>query len=140
MLQARGLCSPCNRKSEIYNRKSIARVAELADAPDLGFRNRRFQNVSFRFKKSSIYEGKRRFSAIGRKFTTDDQKRPRSSTNSSTRTAAEFLRAYQISYGFRPSDSNIVCGHVIASASEGFDSCSASLKTFVTMTLPRGNK
>jgi hypothetical protein len=38
-----------------------AGVAELADAPDLGFRNHRFQNVSFRFQKQSIYEGKRDF-------------------------------------------------------------------------------
>jgi hypothetical protein len=28
------------------------------DAPDLGLRNHRFQNVSFRFKKQSIYERK----------------------------------------------------------------------------------
>src|SRR5215813_621060 len=37
----------------------FARVAELADAPDLGFQNRRFQNTAFRFKKHSFYEGKR---------------------------------------------------------------------------------
>ena len=30
-------------------------------APDLGLRNRRFQNVPFRFKKQSFYEGKRDF-------------------------------------------------------------------------------
>jgi hypothetical protein len=45
-----------NRKSTLYN--SDARVAKLADAPDLGFRNRRFQNIPFRFKKQSLYEGK----------------------------------------------------------------------------------
>jgi hypothetical protein len=46
----------------VINHKSFtindARVAKLADAPDLGFQNRRFQNVPFRFKKQSIYEGK----------------------------------------------------------------------------------
>jgi hypothetical protein len=39
-------------------RNKRARVAKLADAPDLGFRNRRFQNVPFRFKKQSFYERK----------------------------------------------------------------------------------
>jgi hypothetical protein len=33
-------------------------MAKLADPPDLGFRNRRFQSVPFRFKKQAIYEGK----------------------------------------------------------------------------------
>jgi hypothetical protein len=49
-----------------------ARVAKLADAPDLGFRNRRFQNVALRFKKQSIYERKTRFFMIGVAFTTDE--------------------------------------------------------------------
>ncbi len=49
-----------NRKSRIENQK--ARVAELADAPDLGYRNHRFQNRAFRFKKQSIYERKKRLS------------------------------------------------------------------------------
>jgi hypothetical protein len=35
-----------------------ARVAELADAPDLGFQNRRFQNIPCRFKKRPIFKGK----------------------------------------------------------------------------------
>jgi hypothetical protein len=48
-----------NRKFTIRNR--IARVAKLADAPDLGLRNRRFQNAPFRFKKQSIYERKTRY-------------------------------------------------------------------------------
>jgi hypothetical protein len=30
----------------------------LDDAPDLGFRNRRFQNIAFRFEKESFYERK----------------------------------------------------------------------------------
>jgi hypothetical protein len=46
-----------------------ARVAKLADAPDLGFQNRRFQNVPFRFKKQSIYEGKTRLFTIRAAFT-----------------------------------------------------------------------
>jgi hypothetical protein len=33
----------------------------FAEAPDLGFRNPRFQNVPFRFKRQLIYERKRRF-------------------------------------------------------------------------------
>jgi hypothetical protein len=40
----------------------ITRVAKLADAPDLGFRNRRFHDVPFRFKKQAIYDGKMQFS------------------------------------------------------------------------------
>ncbi len=30
------------------------RVAKLADAPDLGFRNQRFQSIALRFKKESF--------------------------------------------------------------------------------------
>jgi len=37
--------------SEVGEHRNVARVAELADAPDLGFQNRRFQSVPFRFKK-----------------------------------------------------------------------------------------
>jgi len=37
-----------------------ARVAKSADAPDLGFQNRRFQNIPFRFKKQPFYERKSR--------------------------------------------------------------------------------
>jgi hypothetical protein len=40
----------------------LARVAELADAPDLGNRNHRFQSVAFRFKANSFYEWKTGFS------------------------------------------------------------------------------
>jgi hypothetical protein len=47
-------------------------VAKLADAPDLGLRNRQFQNVPFRFKKQSIYEGKTRFLTISVAFTTGE--------------------------------------------------------------------
>jgi hypothetical protein len=43
-----------------YIRKSLiirqAGVAELADAPDLGLRNHRFQSVAFRFKANAFYE------------------------------------------------------------------------------------
>ena len=43
-----------------------ARVAKLADAPDLGLRNHRFQNIALRFKKESFYERKSRiFREIG---------------------------------------------------------------------------
>jgi hypothetical protein len=44
----------------------------LADAPDLGFRNHRFQNVSFCFEKQPIYEGKMRFLTIRVVFTTGE--------------------------------------------------------------------
>jgi len=37
-------------------------VAELADAPDLGLRNHRFQSVAFHFKANTLYEGKTGFS------------------------------------------------------------------------------
>jgi hypothetical protein len=40
------------------DRTSGASVKKLADAPDLGLRNRRFQNIAFRFKKSAFYERK----------------------------------------------------------------------------------
>jgi hypothetical protein len=52
----KGFCSDC------FARKiSPARVAKLANAPDLGLRNHRIQNVAFRFKSKRSYEGKRRF-------------------------------------------------------------------------------
>jgi hypothetical protein len=44
----------------------------LADAPDLGSRNRPFENVPFRFKKQAIYEGKTRFFTISVAFTTGE--------------------------------------------------------------------
>ena len=57
-----GLASSTNsstmpRFGKIYQ---AARVAKLADALDLGLRNRRFQNVALRFKKESFYERKTR--------------------------------------------------------------------------------
>jgi hypothetical protein len=39
----------------------VARMAKLADPPDLGFRNRRFHNVPLRFHRSPIYGRKTRF-------------------------------------------------------------------------------
>jgi hypothetical protein len=59
--------------------------AEQRDAPDLGFRNRRFHRVPFRFKRRPIYEGKTQFFTISTAFTTDEEKRRHSSTISSTR-------------------------------------------------------
>ena len=49
-----------------------ARVAKLADAPDLGFRTQRFQNVAFRFKKQRFYESKTSISARIRRFTNGE--------------------------------------------------------------------
>jgi hypothetical protein len=37
-------------------------VAKLADAPDLGLRNHRFQGVAFHFKANVFYEWKTGFS------------------------------------------------------------------------------
>jgi len=48
------------------------RMATLADAPDLGLRNRRFQSVPFRFKNQSIYERKAQFLAVIVAFTTGE--------------------------------------------------------------------
>ena len=39
-------------------------MAKLADPPDLGFQNRRFQSAPFPFKNQSIYEGKAQFFTI----------------------------------------------------------------------------
>jgi hypothetical protein len=36
-------------------------VAKLADAPDLGLRNRRFQSVALHFKANAFYEWKNSF-------------------------------------------------------------------------------
>jgi len=36
-------------------------VAKLADAPDLGLRNRRFQSVAFHFRANAFYEWKTGF-------------------------------------------------------------------------------
>jgi hypothetical protein len=41
----------CGQQSDRCDPSAFARVAKLADAPDLGFRNRRFQSLPFRFKK-----------------------------------------------------------------------------------------
>ena len=61
-------------------------MAELADAPDLGLRNHRFQHIASRFKSKHLYEGKTaEFGEILRSTNTE-QKTCHSSTNSSTRT------------------------------------------------------
>jgi len=52
---------PCNRTSQIYNRNQPARVAESADAPELGKRNQRFQSITFRFRRDRFRETKMRF-------------------------------------------------------------------------------
>jgi len=61
--------SPCNRTPQIYNRNKPARVAELADAPDLGKRNQRFQNIAFQFEKQSIFESNTQFFKLLAVFT-----------------------------------------------------------------------
>jgi hypothetical protein len=54
------LLAIARRKSKVENR--FARVAKLADAPDLGLRNHRFQRVAFHFKANAFYVGKTGFS------------------------------------------------------------------------------
>jgi hypothetical protein len=63
---------------------SRARVAKLADAPDLGLRNHRFQNVAFRCKAKRFYDGKTPVLAKSRHVANGEQKGAHSSTNSST--------------------------------------------------------
>jgi hypothetical protein len=63
-----------------------ARVAKLADAPDLGLRNHRFQSVALRFTTRPLYNGKTPALAKLRHSTHDELKGHHSSTNSSTRT------------------------------------------------------
>jgi hypothetical protein len=52
-----------------YRKRGLGRKTTLGDTPDLGFRNHRFQNVPFRFKKQSIYKRKTRFFTISVAFT-----------------------------------------------------------------------
>src|SRR5947208_14312690 len=64
----------------------LARVAELADAPDLGLRNHRFQSVTSRFKTKPLHDRKTlNFREILHSTNTEQRTR-HSSTNSSTRT------------------------------------------------------
>src|SRR5947199_9658464 len=84
--RAGGIVSICHRKSQIYNRKPTTRVAELADAPDLGLRNHRFQSVASRFKTKPLHDRKTlNFREILHSANTEQRTR-HSSTNSSTRT------------------------------------------------------
>src|SRR6266480_7409969 len=43
----------------------VARMAKLADPPDLGFRNRRFHNVPLRFHRFAACRCKSGFSSVG---------------------------------------------------------------------------
>ncbi len=53
------LLAIANRKSKVET--PIARMAKLADAPDLGLRNHRFQGHRFSFQSESAYAGKSSF-------------------------------------------------------------------------------
>jgi hypothetical protein len=79
-----------DRRREVRNRRSsgsgVGPLVTLADAPDLGFRNRRFQNVPFHFKKDAFYEREDRFWLTNSGFTKNEEKQARSSTTSSTQT------------------------------------------------------
>jgi hypothetical protein len=57
-----------DQQSDVRQHHNNARMAELTDAPDLGFRNRRFQKVPFCFKTRSIYEAKTRFFAVDKEL------------------------------------------------------------------------
>src|ERR1022692_1103999 len=54
--------------------------AKLADAPDLGLRNLRFQSIAFRFKSKRFYEGKTLVLAKSRNVANSEQKGSHSST------------------------------------------------------------
>src|SRR5438874_9389097 len=59
--QRRIFGAPQSLQSQIANLESRindARVAELADAPDLGLQNHRFQSVASRFKTTSLHDSK----------------------------------------------------------------------------------
>jgi hypothetical protein len=53
---------------------------ELADAPDLGIPNHRFQNIPFHFKTQSFYEWKTPLFGEIIRSSNDKQKHGRSST------------------------------------------------------------
>jgi hypothetical protein len=59
---------------------------ELADAPDLGLRNDRLQNIARRFKTNTFHEGKTIFSRGTWMCATGEQNARHSSTTSSTGT------------------------------------------------------
>jgi transcriptional regulator with GAF, ATPase, and Fis domain len=61
-------------------------VAKLADAPDLGLRNHRFQGVPFRSKEQQFYERNSRVFHEIDPNTKGEYKVARSCTNPSTRT------------------------------------------------------
>jgi hypothetical protein len=61
-----------------------ADALKLADTPDLGLRNHRFQNIASRFKAKRFYEGKTPVLAKSHNAANGEQKGSGSSTNSST--------------------------------------------------------
>ncbi len=65
-----GLLAIANRNSKVENR--FARVAKLADAPDLGLRNHRFQNIARHFKSKAFYERKTASFAMLSQFVNDE--------------------------------------------------------------------
>jgi hypothetical protein len=70
----KSLSSSCQNLARTCLRtcQNFSGALKLADAPDLGFRNRRFQTVPFRFKKRSVYEGKAQFFAVIVAFTSGE--------------------------------------------------------------------
>ena len=82
-------CAPQSLQSQIANLESRindARVAELADAPDLGLQNHRFQSVASRFKTKSLHDRKTPNFPKILHSANPEQKTRHSSTNSRTRT------------------------------------------------------
>ena len=66
----------------------------MADAPDLGLRNHRFQSIASRFKTKPLHE--RKMADFGEilQFTNTEQKTYHSSANSSTRTDQSHARVH----------------------------------------------
>src|SRR5438046_2776686 len=90
-IRASGIVSICNRKSQTYNRKPTARVAELADAPDYDCEIIDFRASLLVSKQSHFTIGKPDFGEI-LQSTNTEQKTHHSSTNSSTRTHQSHAR------------------------------------------------
>src|SRR4030095_6883191 len=84
----KGFLAIAKRKSKVENR--FARVSKLPDAPDLGLRNDRLQNIARRFKTNTFHEGKTIFSRGTWMCATGEQNARHSSTTSSTGTRQTF--------------------------------------------------
>jgi hypothetical protein len=83
----------------LSNESRRARVAKLADAPDLGLRFCRFHDIAFRFKANSFYEGKSAVLPNRAERPNSEQNWCHSSTNPSTQASdrgekSHFINSY----------------------------------------------